>query len=420
MKPTFIPFLYVVALLIPASLAAQTLSLKQAERLALENDPLALSYQANAQAFDEQSIAANSWPDPRLKFGFLSLPTDSFELDQEPMTQIVLGYQQMLPRGDSEQLNSTAMQAMALSKRNMATLRQREVLKKVRLAWLNVFLQQQASIIVEKNRSLFRQQLDVSQSLYAAGKGQQQDVLQAELDLSLLDDRLENIATKEQEARAQLAQWIGFEAAAWSLALQDGLMPSINSDDLSLLKQLVEQHPKLKTQQALIENAQAQVDLANEKYSPQWSFDVTYGKRDGQNLNGSDRADFLTALVNIDLPVFTENRQDRQLAASKKQLQARRYEKQDVIQTLQSQLEQMYVRWQQLEKRIHHYDYDVLTRARQNAKAAFNGYQSGVVSFLTLTRARSVELKAELQRLELNVKKAQTLAEIYYLVGEAS
>ena len=136
-------------------------------------------------------------------------------------------------------------------------------------------------------------------------------------------------------------------------------------------------------------------------------------------MDGSDRADFFTALVNVDLPIFTENKQDRQLSSKKKQLLAARYEKQDTIISLQSQFDQMYTRWKQLKKRLQLYDHDVLTRARQNAKAALNGYQSGVVSFLTLTRARSAELKAELQRLQLNVQKAMTLADIYFLVGEA-
>ncbi|MCW8955477.1 MAG: hypothetical protein OQL09_01235 [Gammaproteobacteria bacterium] len=49
-----------------------------------------------------------------------------------------------------------------------------------------------------------------------------------------------------------------------------------------------------------------------------------------------------------------------------------------------------------------------------------NGYQSGVVSFTSLTRARSAELKAQLQRLKLDVEKAMAYAEIRFLIGEKS
>ena len=406
-------------LLFPSIGIAESLSIKQAEQLALYNDQLALSFASKAEAFVDESVAAGTWPDPRLVFGVQALPTDSFDLDQEPMTQIVLGYQQMLPRGDSNRVKAEAMQAMASTKRGQQELRKRQVIKQVRKAWLQVYLQEQSQKIIQKNWRLFNQQLKISRSLYAAGKGKQQDVLQAELDISLLDDRLENIVTQKQEARAQLAKWIGVEAANLPLALNDQLLPSIDSSELPILQKLIDSHPEITTRQALVENAKAEVNLAKEKYSSQWGFNVAYGIRDGENMDGSDRADFFTALVNVDLPIFTENKQDRQLSSKKKQLLAARYEKQDTIISLQSQFDQMYTRWKQLKKRLQLYDHDVLTRARQNAKAALNGYQSGVVSFLTLTRARSAELKAELQRLQLNVQKAMTLADIYFLVGEA-
>lgn len=75
------------------------------------------------------------------------------------------------------------------------------------------------------------------------------------------------------------------------------------------------------------------------------------------------------------------------------------------------------MKWQQLGKRVDLYDHQVLQQAKQNAKAALNGYQSGVVSFFTLTRARSAELKSELQRLNLVVEQAKAYADIRYLVG---
>ena len=397
---------------------AESLSLRQAEQLAVKNDYLGQGLQSSADAFDDQAVVADTWPDPRMKFGVLALPTDSYDLDQEPMTQIILGYTQALPRGDSQQFAVNKMQAMAGNKRQMAEVRKRQVIKRVRMAWLDVYLQEQAETIIRKNRRLFEQQLEVSQSLYASGRGKQQDVLQAELEISLLDDRIEDIIAKKREARARLAQWVGEENWQRPLDLESPLLTPPEVDDIAELKQALQSHPVVKARQAMVESAEAEVAINHEKYAPQWMFDVTYGKRDGQNMDGSDRADFLSAVVNVDIPLFTENRQDRQLSASKKQLQAARYDKLDALVALNSQLEQAYARWQQLSRRLVLYDNDVITRARQNARAAFNGYQSGVVPFFTLTRARTAELKTELQRLKLEVKTAMALADIDFLAGE--
>ena len=398
--------------------AASSLSLKKAEELALANDPLTKSHDLHARAFDEQSVASDQWPDPKLKFGFLSLPTDTFDLDQEPMTQIIVGYSQMIPRGDSLQHATGVMQASAGMKRADVELRQRMVRRNVRKAWLNVYLQEASEKIIQQNRRLFKQQLEVSQSLYAAGRKQQQDVLQAELELSLLDDKLEQILSMQEQARAVLGQWVGDEAADLPLQFSKQSLANSLSRNSEQLAELIKQHPVLIKKEAKISVNQEKLGLAKQKYSPQWGFDLTYGKRDGENMDGSDRADFFSAMVKLDIPVFTEQKQDRVLAATKNRLLASRYEKQDSFLKLNAQFEKKFSHWKKLRDRLALYDRKVLPQAKQNAQAALNGYQSGVVSFLMLTRARSAELKAQLQKLKLTVEQAITYADIRYLVGE--
>lgn len=412
----FIQYVWLLIALQPIALMADTgLSLSVAEQLALHQDSLIQGYSESAEAFDEQAVAAGQWPDPKLKFGFLSLPTDTFELDQEPMTQVILGYNQMLPRGDSLDVSIRKMQAGARMKRADLELRKREVLLKVRKAWWMVYLQEQSGAIIEQTRALFEQQRRVSQSLYAAGRKQQQDVLQAELELSLLDDRLHQNAAMQQESRVVLAQWLGAQEASRQLYQSESIF---NLETIDVLVEALDTHPMLTKRNEKIVVSEQDVELARQKYKSQWGFDLTYGKRSGQNMDGSDRADFFSAMVSLDLPVFTEDRQDRVLSARKKQLQVSRYEKQDQRLKLVSQLKQKHVRWQQLKQRMQLYDHEVLPRARQNSKAALNGYQSGVVTFNALTRARSAELKAALQRLQLAADQAIAYAEIRYLIGE--
>ncbi|MFT5770509.1 MAG: hypothetical protein ACI9H8_002498, partial [Lysobacterales bacterium] len=70
---------------------ANPLSLEQAEALAILNDPSVWAIQANKNALAESAIAAGQFPDPMLKFGMNALPTDTFNLGQEPMIQFQFG-----------------------------------------------------------------------------------------------------------------------------------------------------------------------------------------------------------------------------------------------------------------------------------------------------------------------------------------
>lgn len=407
-----------LVLLLPVgSYAKQGLSITMAEQIALQYDPMIKSYDQRMASFNEQAVSVNTWPDPKMRFGILSLPTDTYDLDQEPMTQIIVGYQQMLPRGDSLDYMVRKMRAKADQSQADMVLRKRQVMLNTRKAWLETYLQEQMEKIVLENRHLFKQQVEVSQSLYGSGKSNQQDVLQAELELSLLDDQLQKIIATKKESRSALAQWVGDEAAGFPLESGSSLFSDMDVNNI-VNRNLLQQHPMFKKQAASVVDRVQDVSLAKQKYKPQWGFDVSYGIRDGYNMDGSDRADFFSALVTLDIPVFNEDRQDRELAASKKELLSESYKKQDLHLQLVVQLEQAQARWQQLTERLELYDQRVLKQARENARAALNGYQSGVVPFLTLTRARSAELKARLQRLQLYVEKAQVYAQLRYLIGD--
>ena len=54
----------------------------------------------------EKSVAEGELMDPKLQIGLLNLPTDTFDFDQEPMTQFKVSYIQQFPSGDSRRLPS--------------------------------------------------------------------------------------------------------------------------------------------------------------------------------------------------------------------------------------------------------------------------------------------------------------------------
>lgn len=188
--------------------------------------------------------------------------------------------------------------------------------------------------------------------------------------------------------------------------------------DMKSLEKMLQRNPELIAVNEKIISQQKKLDTADEQYNPQWGFDVNYGFRSGENQDGSDRADFLTAMVTLDLPIFTENKQDRTLSAEKQRLQAARYEQLDVKRMLFKRLQEVMGRLMKLKDRHQLYEDKVLPQARQNAEVSLSGYQSGVVSFFTLTRARITELNTRLADIRIDVAYNKTFAELQYLVGE--
>lgn len=406
---------WLLLLLAPIAQAEQ-LSLQEAEQIAVDSDPMFAGIQARSQALQEKSVADGQLPDPKLKLGLMNFPTDTFKRDQEPMTQLQLGVRQMFPRGNSLQHLSRRTALMADGEQSRAQDQRGKARNATRNAWLETYYWIQAGNVVRQNKQLFQQLANITRRQYATGRSNQQDVIRAELESGLLDDRLTRINTMEQKSRAQLARWVGRDKARLPLSTELPELPGVM--EYGQLLSRLSSHPLLQSIDAQVAAKQQGVALAREAYKPGWSLDVTYGNRDGLNNNGTERADFLSAMVMVDVPIFTSKRQDKRLAASQFQLDASKQTREIHQRELVQMLDETHANFQNLDERIHRYDDALLPQAQANAQAALNAYQSEKGDFTKLMRARITDIETRLQVLRLRVDHARAQAMLLYLAGE--
>lgn len=391
------------------------LSLKEAERQALLDDPMVASADALAEALDEASVADGQLPDPKVKVDLFSYPTDTFEFSQEPITQFRVGVAQHFPRGDTLEYKSKRTRSMANGARANSADANLKIVRDVRKSWLERYYWVQAERIVSANRRLFNQLLDITEAQYAAGRRNQQDVLRAELELGLLDDRLTHIRQQQQAAEAMLGKWLAGDAKRpLPHELPELLMPA----SLDEIENHLASHPAIQSAMANVEANQNSVRIAREGYKPAWTFGVTYGLRDGENAAGDDRPDLVTASLQFDVPLFTAKRQDRRLSAAQKRAAAALSQRDDKYRDLQRMLNDSYAKWQRLGERVQRYKDSLLSQARENTKATYNAYQSDSSDFATLMRANITELNTRLKALRLRVDRAKEQAQLLYLSGE--
>ena len=147
---------------------------------------------------------------------------------------------------------------------------------------------------------------------------------------------------------------------------------------------------------------------------------MNYGIRNGELANGDDRPDFASAIVTLDVPLFTKKRQDKKLSASKYSLRAKENMRDDVLRNLDTMLDKSYASWMRFEERIKHYENTVLDRAEENFEAALQAYNSDLTDFSSLMRAQVMELDARLKWLKLRIDKAKAQSDLLYLMGENS
>ena len=413
-KRLFRSLLSLVSLLFACNINA--LNLKQAEQLAIHSDPSIESFKATSRSFVDESVAENTLPDPKLRLGAVNVPVDTFDLEQEQMTQLKIGIQQNFPRGNSLALKQQQSRFLSRSALAMADDARLKIIRDVRHSYLNLFYEISAYQIIRETRQLFSELVKITESNYAAGRVNQQDVLLAGLELSRLDDRATKIQAREGTNRASLAQWIG--DVAWdTISSEFPELPALpeNVD----LNQLIPQHPLIRAEAEKVDASKQMKEIARQGYKPEWSLLFDYGFRSGNNPDGSQRSDFATAIVSLDVPLFTGNRQDKTVSSNEEKISAARYAKDAQLRKLKQLYDKNNHLWLRLGERVLLYENSLLTAAENNYKAALKAYQSGVSEFNTLMRAQITELDVRLENLRVRVDRAIAQAQILYVTGDS-
>jgi len=402
-------------IVIHSSVAASSLNLELVEQLALASDPGVQSMQANQLALEELAVAAEQLPVPLLKAGFMSLPTDTFNLGQEAMTQVQVGLIQKFPRGNSRELRSEQIGLKSQGLGEMARDQELQILLAVREQYLEVFKQQHLARINDEAISAFSDVADITQDYYATGRVQQQDVLQAVVELARVEDRAARISQEEEQARARLSMWIG--DAAWRDLDED--WPQFQFQSMpSLIKDSLIEHPRVLALQKSVSAAETGVELARQKYKPEFALDVTYGGRGGTNPNGTSRTDLLTVMVVMDVPLFTKNRQDRLVAAQIAESSAALYSRDDLLRRMRSEVDFHSATHQRQQERIDLFENTLLPEAEFSSEASFGAYQSSIEDLTTLLRTRITEFDLQLEHARLLAEVRKTEARLLYLEGE--
>jgi outer membrane protein TolC len=395
--------------------AAAALELGEAIRIALDNDPASAASRATARAYSENAIADGQLPDPKLKTALANLPVDDFDINSEPMTQLQLGIEQEFPRGDTLHHRQLRTESLAGAEQANAATTMLQTVREVRRHFLELYYQDRAAAIVAETRKLFAQLVDITQAHYGSGRVSQQDVLRASLELARLDDRATRIETAADENRAALAKWLD-TAADLPLADRFPELPALPAR--AQLETSLLQHPVLEAETARVNATKQGIRIAQEQYKPGWSAGIEYRKRFGDDMDGNPRSDMMAAMLNVELPLFTGNRQDRRLAASIAETEAAELRRDDRLRELRRMLAADYADWQRLGERSTLYETKLLREATANADASLHAYQSGVTEFTTLMRARITELDVRLDELRIRVDRARAQANLLYLAGE--
>ncbi|TYL47983.1 TolC family protein [Marinomonas sp. IMCC 4694] len=416
--------------LLPLVASAEVLSLQQAVEKAVSQDDWLISSQQKENAIRALSQGMTASPDPKINVGLLNMPTDSFDFNQEAMTQFNVSVSQMFPAGDTLRLTGEKYAAQGDQMPLMRDNRRAMLAMEVSNLWLTAYSYEESIKLVKQNRTLFEQLHEVVESSYSSayGRAKQQDLVRSELELIKLDHRLTQLSQAKENALKKLSQYILPTMADQNTADQDITLkttgepimvtPSniLSSNSLALAARL-SLHPLVRIVDVQSNTAQIDKAIAEQKYKPEWGVTLGYGYR-GDDLSGKDRADLASIAVSVSVPIFSSSRQDAQVKAASLQVESFLSEKQLVLNELMAKYRVLTSDITLLDQRIRLYQTKLLPSYRESAQAMLNAYTSNDGVFSDVVQARIATLNAHIELLNIRIERFKRLAELNYVMAQ--
>jgi cobalt-zinc-cadmium efflux system outer membrane protein len=377
---------------------------------AYNNNEDLLSMAENVQALRAEAPFSGSLQDPIVGIGLLNLPVDTFDFDQDPMTQKQLFASQKFPWFGTLDLRQQGSELKALEADYQVRSKRLEIAKNLAGAWYDLGFVGK-SLEVNKNlRTIVSQVLRVAETRYGTGEGLQQDILAGQVQHSELLDEGVNLESRERVIRAQIGSLLNRGDYFVENGPQSIEEPGEIPERTLLNKIAIQLNPLLLARKVAIDRAKVEVQLAEKAYLPDFDLRFAYGEREGN-------PDFLTATVGMTVPLWQSTSQDSKLAAAQKRLTAAKKSLLGLRQTLPHSIDRVLAEIEGARDSYTLLGEALFVQASHLADASLSAYSVGKVEFNTMLSARirllRIELKAERYKYQIYKK----MAELEELVG---
>src|SRR6266446_1650935 len=265
--------------LVVLSAHAESLSLQDALRRAVERSRQVAAQDSAVAASREMAVAAGQLPDPVLKLGIDNLPIngpDQFSLTRDFMTMSRIGVMQEFTRSEKRQLRAQRFEREAEKSVAEKAVTIASIQRDTALAWLDRYYAETVAAVIAQQAAEAKLEVVAAESAYRAGRGNQSDVFAAHSARVGLEDQAAEFDRRIRTAKTALARWVG-DAAGAPLAGKPAI-DSIRLEAGALDSQLAH-HPQIAvlTKQEQIASAEARIAQADKKAD--WSLEVMYSQR---------------------------------------------------------------------------------------------------------------------------------------------
>ncbi len=383
---------------------------------AVKNNPEIRALGEKVHAFEQRPSQARSIENPRLKISALNLPTDTFDYDQEAMTQKQVSVMQKLPfPGKLGLKGEIAEKELAIVVEEYSE-KKNSIIKQLKVTYNNLLFLDRALVVTMENRALLAEAIRTAEIKYAVGQGGQREILKVQMELSRTIKRIITLKQKKNVAGARLNTLLNrpvqneFDSAG-------ELEQTPHDFTFDELRSAAEQsRPALIGLSHRVGQSRLARNLAEKEYYPDMDFGVSYGQREDGTI---DRPDFFSASVTVKIPLWYKARESKKVSEKEagERLAAEQYK------ALKNNI---YFRIKELSAEIDMYSQEIelfrtglIPQSKLSYETAVSRYKVNKADFLTLVNSQLSLHNYQIEYYRAIADHENTIAELEETIGRS-
>jgi len=372
---------------------------------------------AASQASKETIRPAGALDDPEIGFSMKDIPTDTWAMNREPMSQKMLEVGQRFPFFGKRRLRSEVAAEQSHADEFTYKDKVNEVRAKVVAAYWGLSMAYSDFDRTQRSKQAWEQVVKVAETRYAVGQGQQADVLQAQVELGNYLDRLFQWTQKQQSYQAELNA-LRATPPQTPDARPQPLKPRPFHLKLDELLTRAASRPSLQSLKALITKQEKAIDLAKKDYFPDMTVGAAYGFRDTlAPPSNQKQADMFTGRVMFNIPLWHGAKIKPKIREEMAKQDAAKEAHQSAANLLAAAVKDRHAKLQRLAKQIVLFDQGIIPQARQATAASLASYQVGALPFNQLYQSQIAVYTSEMQLQDYLKDFEENWAELEWLIG---
>src|SRR6266849_5029185 len=376
----------------------------------LQNNPEIQAARSRFEAATKRPSQAGTLPEPTASYTNFGVGHPFSRLNGSAFAYQGIGVSQEFPFPGKLGLASEEAKREAEGIQQNYQLVVLEVTARLKVAYYEWLTVNKAIELTRKHSDLLSRFEEIARNRYTVGKGLQQDVLKAQLEVSTLEQQLAMLDEKRQRAEAEIASLLAVPTVVMRAPAE--IRASSFSISLDELLKATADSPRVRVAQKMVDARAVGINRSLKDFRPDFGVNLQW------QHTGGNFPDYYMATVEVKIPIYYARKQRYALEESYSKLREAKQNYQAAQQQSIYQVKDQYLSIQSSERILNLYKTTLIPQAQLTVDSSVSAYEVGSIDFLSLLSNLTNLISLERQYYDEVARHEEAIARLEPIVGK--